>query len=267
MKNFCLTFVAATMTLTFMAAPIGAQDSAASPKGFSAVPRTADGKPDLTGVYQANSTRRGTWVEANDGGATVLRPAQEPAPYQPWAAKKVAEFVSRKAIDDPETFCIPMGVPRFTAKGGSLFPMQIVQTSKTIVFLYEELNWFRVIRLNDKHREDMESTYMGDSVGHWEGDTLVVDTIGFNDKTWLVDTGTFHSEALHVTERYTKVDKDMIKYDVVMEDPNVFTKPWNYHSTFMLREGTLLREYVCEENNQDAGRTRELLKDASPIGK
>jgi hypothetical protein len=277
MKSFRPTFLAATffatsLTLAFMAAPAGAQTGAASSKGTSAVPRTPDGKPDLNGVYQAHTTRRGTWSEANStmaapGGVPDTRPVQEPAPYQPWAAKKVQEFIDRKAIDDPEAFCIPMGVPRFTAKGGNIFPMQIVQTPKNVVILYEELNWFRVIRLDAKHREDMEPTYNGDSVGHWEGDTLVVDSIGFNDKTWLVGTGTFHTDALHVTERFTKLDKDMIHYDVVMEDPGVFTKPWNYHTTLMSREGTILREYVCEENNQDSGITRQLLNSVAPAGK
>ena len=85
--------------------------------------------------------------------------------------------------------------------------------------------------------DDLEPSYMGDSVGHWEGDTLVVDVTGFNDKTWLGPTGTFHTEALHVTERYTRVDYNTINYDVTMEDPNVLTKPWNTHSTIMLRPG------------------------------
>jgi len=101
---------------------------------------------------------------------------------------------------------------------------------------------------------------MGDSTGHWDGDTLVVDTTGFNDKTWLIGTGTFHTEALHVTERYTRVDKDQINYDVTMEDPGVLTKPWVIHSNLMLREGTRLQEYVCAENNLDPGHYEDLLK-------
>ena len=102
---------------------------------------------------------------------------------------------------------------------------------------------------------------MGDSVGRWEGDTLVVDVTGFNDKTWLIGAGTFHTQALHVTGRFTRVDKDRLNYDVVMEDPNVLTKPWEYHNTLMLRPGTCLREYVCPENNLDPGRYEKLLKD------
>jgi hypothetical protein len=238
------------------------------------VPRTADGKPDLTGVWQGGSNRVGTWEEANSpaagaefgigrgrGPGAAPLPRREPPPYQPWAAKKVLEFYNRRGIDDPEAHCVPPGVPRITTIG--LFPMQIVQTPTTIVMLYEVFSVFRVIPLNAKHPDDLEPTYMGDSVGHWEGDTLVVDVTSFNDKTWLGPVGSFHSEALHVVERYTRTDYNTIKYDVVVEDPKVFTKPWNLHSTIMLRNGTRLREYECEENNADMQHYEDLLKDDS----
>ena len=127
------------------------------------------------------------------------------------------------------------------------------------------MNTFRVIPLNAKHPDDLIPSYMGNSVGHWEGDTLVVDVTGFNDKTWLAGTGTIHSDALHITERYTRVDKDRINYDVIMEDPNVLTKPWGMRSSLMLREGTRLQEYVCAENNLDPGRFEKLLKEGVNI--
>jgi len=135
-----------------------------------------------------------------------------------------------------------------------------VQTPKQIVILYEYMNAFRVIPVNAKHSEDMIPTYLGDSVAHWEGSTLVVDMIGFNDKTWLMSTGTFHSDQLHMTERYTRVSKDQINYEATMEDPKVLTKPWTVHSTMMLREGTRVQEYICAENNLDPGRYENLLK-------
>jgi len=245
----------------------------------SAVPRAPDGKPDLTGVWQGGSTQRGTWEEANRGlgvGGTGTDPAAqanpssserpagaEPAPYQSWAAPKVVEAFNRRGIDDPTTFCLPPGLPR--ANNVSLFPIQIVQTPQQIVFLYEYMSVFRVIPLNAKHPDDLIPSYMGNSVGRWEGDTLVVDVTGFNDKTWLAGTGTFHSDALHITERYTRVDKDRINYDVIMEDPKVLTKPWAMRSSFMLREGTRLQEYVCAENNLDPGRFEKLLKDGVNI--
>ena len=139
--------------------------------------------------------------------------------------------------------------------------MQIIHTPQQVVILYEYMNVFRVIPINAKHSDDLIPTYMGDSVGSWEGDTLVVDVVGFNDKTWLNGTGTFHSEKLHITERYTRVDKDRINYEVTIEDPVVLTKPWVISSSMMLREGTRLQEYVCPENNLDPARYEKLLKD------
>jgi len=245
----------------------------AQPK--SAVPRATDGKPDLTGVWQGGSTQRGNWEEANAGngvGGTGRDPSaaaapssndrpagREGAPYQPWAAQKVMEAYNRRGIDDPTALCLPPGLPRVVMLG--LFPQQIIQTPQQVVMLYEYMSVFRVIPLNAPHPDDLLPSYMGNSVGHWEGDTLVVDVTGFNDKTWLSGAGTFHSDQLHIVERYTRVDKDQINYDVTMEDPKVLTKPWVLHSTLMLREGTRLEEYVCAENNLDPREYEHLLKD------
>jgi hypothetical protein len=237
------------------------------------VPRAADGKPDLTGVWQGASSRRGSWDEANSGlgvGGTGKDPnapaslgSQQavtvPAPYQPWAAAKVLESYNNRGIDDPAALCLPPGIPRLVLVG--LFPIEIVQTPRTIVFLYEYMNVFRTIPLGGAHPPDLAPSYMGDSVGHWEGGTLVVDVVGFNDKTWLTGTGTFHSEALHLTERYTRVDKDQINYDATIDDPKVLTQPWTIHTTMMLREGTRVQEYVCAENNQDPAQFERLLKE------
>jgi hypothetical protein len=256
--------------------PVSAQAPAGgAPKAAAsgAVPHAADGKPSLTGVWQGGSNRRGTWDEANSGlgvGGTGRDPAApanlgsqqvvtEPAPYQPWAARKVLESFNKRGINDPSALCLPPGLPRLAITG--LFPQQIIQTPQQIVILYEYMNVFRVIPLNAKHPDDLAPTYMGDSVGHWEGETLVVDVTGFNDKTWLTGTGTFHSDALHITERYTRVDKDQINYDVTMEDASVLTRPWTVHSTLMLREGTRVQEYVCAENNLDPERYEKLLKE------
>jgi hypothetical protein len=238
------------------------------------VPRAADGKPDLSGVWQGGSSVRGSWEEANSGlglggnGAnpdapglrsSSERPAGEFAPYQPWAAQKVLEYYKRRGIDDPNALCLPPGPTRAATQG--LFPIQFVQAPSQVVILYEYMNVFRTIPLNAKHPDDVTPTYMGDSVGHWEGDTLVVDVIGFNDRTWLQGTGTFHTEALHVTERFTRIDKDQINYEATLEDSNVFTRPWTIHSTIMLREGTRVREAVCAENNVDPARFEKYQKD------
>jgi hypothetical protein len=264
--------VGGLMLLSLIAASAFAQ------RGNS-VPRGSDGKPDLTGVWQGGSTVRGSWDDANSGfgvggsgknpdappvvGSNERPAGREAAPYQEWAAKKVLESFNKRAIDDPTALCLPPGVPRSVMLG--LFPQKIVQTPKEIVVLYEYMNTFRMIPLNAKHPDDVLASYMGDSVGHWEGDTLVVDVIGFNDKTWLAGTGTFHSEALHVTERYRRVDRDRIDYEVTMDDPKVFTKPWTLTSTLMLREGTRLQEYVCAENNLDPANFEKLLKQGVQI--
>jgi hypothetical protein len=268
--------VAAIALVPLWPAALSAQTTSrgrASSPGNRAVPRAADGKPDLTGVWQGASTRRGTWEEANSGlgvGGTGRDPSapanpasqqvvSDPAPYQPWAAQKVLESFNKRGIDDPNALCLPPGIPRVALVG--LFPIQIVQTPRQITMLYEYMSVFRVITLTTKHPDDVVPTYMGDSVARWERDTLVVDVTGFNDKTWLTGTGTFHSEALHVTERYTRVDKDRINLDVTMEDPKVLTKPWTIHTSMMLREGTRLQEYVCAENNLDPARYEKLLKE------
>ena len=250
----------------------------AGPKGKS-IPRASNGKPDLTGVWQGGSERPGSWDEANTGlgvggtGRDASAPAapssndrpagREAAPYQPWAAQKVLESFNRRGIDDPTALCLPSGVPRVVMLG--LFPQQIIQTPQQVVMLYEYMNVFRVIPLNAKHPDDLLPSYMGNSVGHWEGDTLVVDVTGLNDKTWLSGAGTFHSDQLHITERFTRVSKDRINYQVTMEDPKVLTKPWVLTSSLMLREGTRLEEYVCAENNLDPGHYEKLLKDGVKI--
>src|SRR5215471_3372876 len=247
----------------------------AVPQKSSAIPRTASGKPDLTGVWQGGSTQRGSWEEANGGtgvggsgrdpAAPVAlssndRPAgREGAPYQPWAAKKVLEAYNRRGIDDPTSRCLPAGIPRTVTLG--LFPQQFVQTSTQIIMLYEYMNVFRVIPFAAKHPDDIIPSYLGSAIARWEGDTLVVDSIGYNDQTWLAGTGTFHTEALHTVERFTRVDKDRSNYEITMEDPNVLTKPWTLQSSLMLREGTRLEEYTCAENNIDPDRYEKLLKD------
>jgi hypothetical protein len=240
---------------------------------FAQVPRMG-AHPDLTGVWQGGSTTPGPWEEANGGSgvggtgknpnaATVLssndRPAgREGAPYQDWAAKKVLESYNKRGIDDPTAQCLPGGIPRSVTLG--LFPQQFVQTPTQIVMLYEYMNVFRVIPFTSKHPDDILPSYMGNAIGRWDGDTLVVDSTGFNDKTWLAGTGTFHSEALHIVERFTRVSKDRINYEVTMEDPKVLTKPWKLSSSLMLREGTHLDEYICAENNLDPKRYEDLLK-------
>jgi hypothetical protein len=260
---------AALVAVLTLSASLAAQDT--PPKPSKDVPRMPDGHPDMTGVWQGGSNRIGTWEEANvDGGFVAgnvpitpyaVKGKQPPPPYQDWAQKKVDESYARRGVDEPMVRCLPPGVPRTTLMG--LFPMQIVQTPKMVVMLFEVFHEFRLIPIDGKHPEDLDPSYMGDSVGHWDGDTLVVDVTGFNDKTWLAGVGTIHSEKLHVVEKFTRVDLNTIVYEDTVEDPVVFTGPWTRHGTIMLRPGTRLQEYECVENNEDLQRYNEMLKDES----
>jgi hypothetical protein len=278
-----MLFSAAIAALAVLPAAVWAQNAKGKGKGKGVpagpaptepspnVPRAADGHPDLTGVWQAGSTRIGTWEEANADGSFgggvgrvtpyAIRQPNERPPYQEWAAKKVIESFNRRGIDDPMARCLPPGVPRTTTMG--LFPMQIVQTPDTVVMLFEVFHVFRVIPIGAPHLDDIVPSMMGTSVGRWEGDTLVVDAIGFNDLTWLAGTGTIHTDQLRVVEKFRRMDENTIVYEATMTDPGVFTKPWTIRSTFMLRPGTRLQEYECAENNIDIQRYEKLLEDES----
>jgi hypothetical protein len=246
--------------------PLAAQNSGAR----RPAPRTSDGKPDFTGVYQGGTTRPGDWefqVPGDQPGVptaatqsvSTSQAQRDPVPFQPWAREKAQEFLNMRSINDPTSRCLPGPSPR--SHSVSLFPIQFVQTPTQIVILYEYFNVFRVIPLNQKsHPEDLDPSFMGHSIGHWEGDTLVVDIVGFNDKGWVLSGGIFHSDALHVTERYTRVDYDTIHYEATIEDAKVLTAPFKTSTTMMLREGTRLREYICAENNEDVLRLEKLLE-------
>lgn len=233
-----------------------------------AAPRMPDGKPNLSGVYQA-STRRGGWDAEAPGeqpgipaprrpGDVQAGPPRDPIPFQDWARKQAQEYLNRRSIDDPATYCQMQSSPRMTPVG--LFPIQFVQTPEQLVILYEYFWQFRVIPIDGRgHPDDMEPTFMGDSVGRWDGDTLVVDVVGFKPGGWLT-AGVVHSEQLHLVERYTRVNRDQMNYEATIEDPKVFTKPWTIRATLMLREGHRLREYSCMENNLDMQRYQEFLK-------
>ena len=235
---------------------LGAQ-AGATAAGSKPIPRTADGKPDLSGVWIANGAMLLLFGEEEakairQADAATGRPAPprpEPPPYKPEAEAKRQYYVDRRGIDDPMARCLISGVPRITVRP---LPFQIVQLPGQIIFLYEVHHAFRIIPTDGRpHPDDIEPSYLGDSVARWEGDTLVVDVTGFNENTWLAGVGTIHSEKLHVTERYTRDTFDTIRYEVTMEDPEVFTKPWHTQETLRLRPNERLREYECIENNNE----------------
>jgi hypothetical protein len=225
------------------------------------VPRTADNKPDFSGVWQGGSLS----FAVGEANAAQLGPTRvsaapakpEPMPYTEAAQKIRQSYLDRRGIDDPMARCLMVGVPRITSMP---MPFQITQTKDQVLFLYEAFHAFRIAPFNKPHPDDLEPSYMGDSAAHWDGDTLVLDVIGFNDKTWLGPVGSIHSEQMHITERYTRVDYDTILYEVKIEDPVVFTKPYNQRATVRLREHDRVREYECSENNEDIVRFEEMLK-------
>jgi len=221
------------------------------PPNAKPMPRSADGKPDLSGTWQAG----GVSIYGEPGApplhplppAPVRPPARQPIPYQDWAEAKRKTFT---VLDDPTSKCFLPGVPRIV---GMPMPMEIVQTPNEVVVLYESFRAWRRIPLNAKleHPDDLTPTWMGDSVGRWEGDTLVVDVTGFNDKTWLSGLGTVHTEKLHVVERYKPINYDTILYEATVEDPGALTKPWVTGSVLRRPIDVRVEEYECIENNPD----------------
>jgi hypothetical protein len=199
---------------------------AARPAAAQTVRRTPDGKPDLSGVWQVLNTA--AW-DILDHSAQKGVPAGQGVveggniPYQPAAAERKKQNLQNRATADPETKCYLPGVPRITYMP---YPFQIVQTPKQVTILYEYVHAVRNIFIDTPHPKGSIEWWMGDSRGHWEGDTLTVDVVDFNDQTWFDRAGNFHSEALHVVERYTPTDASHITYEVTIEDPKVFTRSW-----------------------------------------
>ena len=157
------------------------------------------------------------------GTGVIVDPPDGMIPYQGWAPEKKKENFKNRATTDPLGKCFMPGVPRVTYLP---FPFQIIQTQRYVTIIYEYLHIYRTVYLDrSKHLEGVDF-WNGDSIGRWEGNRLVVDVADFNDQTWLDAAGNFHGESLHVVERYTRADTDTITYDVTIEDPKVFTRPW-----------------------------------------
>ena len=262
---------AAAIVTTMVVLSAGTLAQTAAPAARpQTVPRTADGQPDLSGVWIATGAIRLLYgeeeVEAiRQADAAVGRPAprREAPPYTPEAEATRQQYVARRGIDDPMARCLISGVPRITARP---LPFQIVQTPEQIVILYEVHHAFRIIPTDGRpHPDDLEPSYLGDSVAHWEGDTLVVDVTGFNTRTWLTGVGTIHSEQLHVTERYTRDTFDTIRYEVTIVDPEVLTRPWRIEDTLRLRPNERIREYECIENNDEVLLRLERLLESGAV--
>ena len=217
------------------------------------LPRTADGKPNLEGIWQASSTAAADLQDhaaRNNmlAGRSVVVGAD--IPYQPWAVAKKAENFQNRQKADPLNQCYIPGVPRIMYLD---FPFQIFQTPQAVAMAFEWSLDYRLIHTDGgPHPVDIDS-WMGDSRGHWEGDTLVVDVRNNNDKTWLDMAGDFHSEALHVIERYRMIDRSTIQYEATIEDAKVFTKPWTINIVLHRRtDRDRLFEYVCQAEAEEA---------------
>jgi hypothetical protein len=168
------------------------------------------------------------------------------APFTPWAEAKFK--ATDPQTNDPNLACLPMGIPRFMI--AVPYPMEILQMPTRVVIIHEGPQAMRQIYMNRQHPKDLDPTYSGDAIGKWEGDTLVVDTIGFNDKTWVDGAGLPHSEALHVVERIRRADHETLVDDITVEDPMAYTKPLTNRQVYKLKPGWEIQEYVCEENNK-----------------
>ena len=214
------------------------------------IPRTADGKPDLSGIWMSAG---GLSDRPGGRAAGPAAPKPDPPPYSEEAQARIAKIRADQNRADPMALCLLVGVPRIMSMP---MPMQIIQTPSQITTLHEAFHAFRIIPTDGRsHPADLDDTYMGDSVGRWEGDTLVIDVTGFNDVTWLGMGGaTIHTDKLRVTERFTMTDRDTIAYEATMVDPGVFTKPFSGRLRLTRRPTERIREYECIENNLDADR-------------
>ncbi len=239
------------IAIPFAAAALCAVTAAAQ------IPRTADGKPDLQGIWQVRNTAAGS-VEDHGaslgiaaGRGVIVDPADGKIPYQPAALKKRDENYKNRATADPLGKCFLAGVPRITYLP---FPFQIFQTPKFVAIAYEYDHATRTISLDGtKHLEDIDF-WMGDSRGHWEGDTFVVEVTDLNEQPWLDLSGDFHSDVTKVTERYTRTGPDILQYEATIEDPKVYTRPWKmsmplYRHT---EKDFQLYEYECHDYQEEA---------------
>ncbi len=239
------------MLLSISIGALSAQTSQFTP------PRTSDGKPDFNGIWQAIGSAH---VDIQDHSATPGPPAfgalfASPAgqgvvegndiPYQPWAAEKKRENFANRFTADPIAKCFLPGVPRATYMP---FPFRIFQTPRYIMVVHEFARAVRTIHMAEP-KENPFPTWMGHSVGRWDGDTLVVDVKDLTADSWFDQAGNFHSDALHVVERYRLASPDYMLYEATIEDPSVFTRPWKMSMPIYRRQekNVQLLEFNCVE--------------------
>jgi len=255
-------FVTLTRVLMWAAAGLWLATAVAAQAPAYRAPRTPDGKPNLNGIWQAMNTAN--WdVEAHPAGPSLIRElgaiAAVPGglgvveggeiPYRPEALAKRNQNRAKRLTLDPEIKCYLPGVPRAMYMPS---PFQIVQSQKHIMIAHEYAGAVRTIYM-EKHTEAPADSWMGWSNGHWEGETLVVDTKGFNDLSWFDRAGNFHSEDLHVVERITARSPETLNYEATIEDPKVFTRPWKISMPLYrhVEPNARLMEFRCVEFVED----------------
>jgi hypothetical protein len=229
------------------------------PKG-GPTPRTRDGHPDLSGV----------WFPGLTGGYDVSDPPaqlqfdpkvtpEEKPPYQPWAAAKIAAMSPVDfELHRPSVNCLPRGVPALFL--ANPYPLQLIQSPGQLAQLNELNNNWRVIPTDGRpHAKDPDPTFYGDETGHWEGDTLVIDVIAMDERSWNTVDGWFHSDQQHVIERLSRPDMNHLIYQVTIEDPKVLTKPWTSVPRHWSLSHEPLEEYFCTDN-QELEQYNELKK-------
>jgi hypothetical protein len=228
-------------------------------------PRLADGKPNLgrvpgeKGVWELTANSNFARFATNappgwtDGGKRGGAPAEPWVPFQPWAAALYNYHSRNESKYDPEGYCLPPGGPRQLA---TPFPAEILQLpdQQRIIMIFEGgAHVWREIYMDGRPHPSMDAikgqTWIGHSVGHWEGDTLVVDTVGYNEGTWLDFWGHPHTDLLHVIERLTRPNKNVLHYEATIDDPGAYTKPWTVAWNISWKPGVELQEYICQENN------------------
>lgn len=212
-------------------------------------PRLADGRPNLGPIEPG----KGYWVPASRRDYSEVLVSHTEIPYQSWA-KALAEY--RRAQDsryDPQGYCLPPGGPRLMT---TPYPMEILQLpeQRRILMIYEgNAHVFRLIHMDGREHPSTEvrtPTFMGHSVGHWEGDTLVIDSVGFNEKTWIDMVGDPRTDALHVVERLTRTSLHTLRYEATIDDPGAYTEPWTIAFDVHWDPEGQIQEYICQENNR-----------------
>jgi hypothetical protein len=210
-------------------------------------PRTSDGKPDLSGVWETYSEARGDFPKLLLDVSADLKPGE--VPFQRWAEELRKQRMAENSKDHPGVRCLPSGLPE---KNLVPHPYKIVQTPELIVFLYESRTIYRQVFLDGRlHPKNANPAWQGYSVGHWDGDSLIIETKGYNGLTWLDMSGHPATEALRVIERFTRRSFGQMDLEMTIDDAKAYTKPWTVRASVRLLPDEDLIEYICEENNRD----------------